>query len=441
MGNKMKKKITIITTFRSADEAYSLNRIVIDQIKMFTKAGYKLDIIVAKGFEPKGWYAHKDVTCQYIPDVPVHNDLKIDETFEKDVESLMVEFEKLLKDTDVAITHDVTYQPAAMKHNAALRTLANMGKVKATFLHWIHSATCPSVLQDLRGGGEKYLDSFSKPFPNSFYIAFNEYSIPRIAKWFKIEEDKVKYIPHPHDFFEDKDDLVEKISDRGQILQKDVVCMYPCRLDRGKQPHLVLETIAQIKKLKRSVCLIIADFHSTAGDKVTYRDEMKTRAIDLGLAEDELIFLSEFDVPEDQDFRYEIPHKVINQLFELTNVFILPSRSETYSLVAQEAVAKRNFIVLNQDFPPFRSIYGDAAYYRQYSSDMDAMNGLDGNTNTEYSDAETYHNATAKYINYVMENTRVLKLFNKIRQTRNLDYVFSKHIEPLMYADPKEFNY
>jgi len=436
----MKKNIAIITTFRSADEAYSLNRVVIDQIKMFTRHGYNLTIVVAKGFVPTGWYKHPNIKCVEISDVPVSNTVEIDETFEKDVDKLISEFLDILKDVDVALTHDIIYQPAGMKHNAALRYLALNRKIKTRFLHWIHSATAPTVMQDLRGGGQKFLDSFKLPFPNSFYIAFNEFSTPRIAGWFGVEESQVKYVPHPHDFYEGKDELTIKIADKVKLLQKDITCMYPCRLDRGKQPHLVLETIAQSKKLGKSVALIFADFHSTAGDKVKYRNQMKERAIDLGLNENDLLFLSEFELPECQKYRYEVPHKVIQELFSLTNTFILPSKSETYSLVAQEAIANRNFVILNYDFPPFRSIYGDSAFYRQYSSDI-AIDGFDGQTNTEYNNPEDYHKATAQYINYVQENTRALKLFNKIRKTRNIDYVFKNNIEPLLYADPNKFNY
>jgi hypothetical protein len=124
-------------------------------------------------------------------------------------------------------------------------------------------------------------------------------------------------------------------------------------------------------------------------------------------------------------------------------MFILPSVSETYSLVAQEAAVKRNFLILNQDFPPFRSIYGDSPYYRQFSSNMNANSGYDGDTNTNYGNRDEYFKGIASYINYVMENTRVLKTFNMIRQTRNLDYVFKHHIEPILYSNPEpgNFNY
>jgi hypothetical protein len=47
----------------------------------------------------------------------------------------------------------------------------------------------------------------------------------------------------------------------------------------------VLRTAAALKRQGRSVRAICLDFHSTGGDKVTYRNWLKGLAIDLGLNE------------------------------------------------------------------------------------------------------------------------------------------------------------
>lgn len=437
----MKNKIAIITTFRSADEAYSLNRVVIDQIKMFTGAGYPLKVIVAEGFKPEGWYAHEMVECVTIPDVAVSNDIMNkdleSEEFAKDVDLLKEAFKEVLKDIKVAITHDVVYQSAAMKHNLALREWLKQDSPDIKFLHWIHSASMPSLLALHRGGGQKYLDLVHQSFPKSFYISFNKYSVPRLASWFNVEEGIIKYVPHPHDFTEYKHETTKEIVEDLNLLQKDVVMLYPCRLDRGKQPHHVIKIAKAVKDTGRSVCCIIADFHSTGGDKVKYREEMKDVAISAGMNEKEVVFMSEWKMPEGQ-FRYEMPHQVIQELFEFTNTFILPSKTETYSLVTQEAIAKRNFVVLNKDFPPFRSIYGDEAHYRPFSSNINAVTGLDGETTTTIHDEKDFYGGIANMINYAQESTTVLALFNKVRKEKNLQNVFRKNIEPLLEADPED---
>jgi hypothetical protein len=125
---------------------------------------------------------------------------------------------------------------------------------------------------------------------------------------------------------------------------------------------------------------------------------------------------------------------MVRDLMLLSNVFILPSRSETYSLVAQEAILCKNFIILNFDFSPMRSIYGENAKYFKFSSGIDALSGMDGETNTKYGDEDAYFGYIARYINYELANNRVLALNTKIRKERNLKTVFRNHLEPLLYG-------
>jgi glycosyltransferase involved in cell wall biosynthesis len=449
----MKKRIAIITNFFNADEAYSLNRVVTNQIKMLVKNDYPVTVVAVEGFKnhiKDTPYEHPLVTIAELPSVPVYNDLRIDDSFEDDINKLKEAFKKALKGINVSLTHDIVYQPAGLKHNIALRQLFQ-NKKDMLFLHWVHSATEPAILSLLRNGGNRYLEILKSTFPNSYYITFNTYSTERIAGWFGIEVDRVKYVPHPHDFCEYKDERTKAVVDKYDLLSKDIIMMYPCRLDRGKQPEMAIKIAHQVKKTNRSVACIIADFHSTGGDKVVFRNEMKEMGVAFGLDDDELIFLSEFEMPNITDneitapvltpFKYEVPHKIIQELFDFTNAFVMPSKSETYSLVTQEAIMKRNFVILNQDFPPFRSIFGDGPYYRQFSSNINVNTGLDGETNTTYNNEQEYFYGIASYINYVQEHSRILSTWNNMRKTRNLDYVFKHNIEPLLYAGDNKFNY
>ena len=444
----MKNNIIIFTTFREASSSYSLNRVVVDQLKMFIAHGYNVKVIVAQGFKAnckETWYLRPEVELIEIADVVVQNEISAyerEKNFDQDVQLLTDELRQIIKNGDVIIAHDIFYQPAAIKHNLAIRNiLPELPEVR--ILNWVHSASVPFILAQERGGGVRYLDLVQKPLPQAFHIAFNPYSIPRVASWFGAELANVKYVPHPHDFTEFFHPLAKDITEKLELLQTDIVCMYPCRLDRGKQPHLVLEIMNQIKQSGRTIRLIIADFSSRGGDKVVYRQEMKNMALDFGWAENELTFLSEFDMPEN-DLREEVPHQVISNLFELTNVFILPSRSETYSLVAQEAAMKRNLLILNFDFPPLRSIYGEEARYFKFSSNIDVNIGQEYHketgmetTETNYTDRIQYMRAIANYICYCQEHTRILAMFNKLKKTKNLSYVFRHHIEPLLFADKK----
>src|SRR3990167_4384255 len=436
------KRVVICTTFSATDEAYSLNRVVVDQIKMLTQNGYQIKLVVAQTFEPTGEYLGSNVKIERIPIVPVHNEVKKDETFDSDVNALTDALKKALDGADVVITHDYIYQNAALKHNFAIRRVAEeMPNIR--WLHWIHSATSPVTLDLLRNYfSDEYLKLVQKPFPNSRYVFFNHWSIPRIANNFNVDQKIVRVVHHTIDAYgylkisEPIRDLAEKYS----FLKADAICIYPCRLDRGKQVQMAIKTMACLKKHDMDVRMVVVDFHSTAGDKVTYRDELKQVGIDWGLAAGELIFTSE----ERPMWNYEMPHEQGADLMRLSNVFIMPSVSESYSLVTQEAGLCKQVVVLNYDFPPFRDIFGPNAIYRKYSSNVDALSGLDGNTNTEYGPnaaspeerktyESRYHYETAGMIKSRLLDGGPMELSTFIRQHRNLQAVFKKELEPLIF--------
>jgi len=425
------KRIAIFTTFSSSDHAYSLNNVVVDQIKMLLRAGYKPVVLVAEGFNPVGVY--KEVELRQIPRVFLSNEGKLPDNYYEDSKKMTESLRELLKDVGVCITHDVIYQPAHLIHNLASRAIADE-RPDLRWLHWIHSATTPNILCNK----EEVRMLIKRPFPHGFICYPNQYDRTRVATNFRYEEHLVKYVPHPIDipeylgFHEYTKEFVDKYS----IIQADIIMVYPVRLDRGKQVEMNVRCMAALKRREKVVRLVVADFHSTGGDKVVYRDKLKSQGTKLGLNEQELIFTSDFR----DETRGSCPREMIRDLFNISNVFLLPSRSETYSLIAQEASICGNLILLNFDFPPMRSIYGDNALYFKFSSNIDALTGLDGETLTDYKGGEQYFDDMAKVICYELDNNRVIALKDKLRKERNIDYVFKNHFEPLLYGQERELN-
>lgn len=440
------KRVTIFTTFAEYSKAYSLNRVVQDQLKMLLDSGYKVNVIVNQSFEPQGIYLDERVTLKKIPGVAVYNEVKKDETFDDDVKTLENALDDILKDTSIVLTHDIVYQNACLKHNLAARRIASKYPT-IKWLHWIHSATSPQILSALRPiFGDVYQEEVKKPFPNSFYVFFNHYSIPNVAHNFGISEDLVRVVHHPSDLKEvyGLTEKVDKFVKDKKIYEADAICVYPIRLDRGKQVEVVIKTMAMLKEFNLDVRVIIVDFHSTGGDKVDYRDELKAMAIDWGLNSKDIIWTSEtYD-----DWATEVEHEDVMGLMRLSNVFIMPSVSESYSLITQEAGMNKVIAVLNFDFPPFRDIFGPNAIYRKYSSNVDMMNGMDGNTVTEYGPnkaspeervmhEKNYHKETAGMIASKLRHYKDMALSIFLRKYRNLDFIFKNELEPLFYEEIK----
>ena len=442
------KRVAIFTNFFSFDPSYSLCRVTVDQIKMFLRHNYVPTVIVSDGFNPKGTIFEK-VDLRKVPNVPCHNEVKKDESFEKDVDGIYTKLKEHLKDIDVCITQDIVYKPSELKYNFAARKLA-LERPDLKWLHWINSATPPVTLGSLMGiFTDQYVESFKKPFPNSKYVFFNEISRDMIAKNFGVSKDDVRTVHHPSDLYNVyaiTDKNLKRFIDKRDVFMADAIFVYPIRLDRGKQVEYVIKTAAMVKELGMDVRCIVVDFHSTGGDKVTYRDELKQLGLDWGLSPKELAFTSEFC----DEWRLEIPHETVLSLFRVSNCFLMPCVSESYSLITQEAALLKNIVTLNQDFPPFRDIFGSHNIFRKYSSNWDVMAGYDeamksgSNTHTDYGPAniskeerkdheKRYHKETAaKYVD-ILRNGLGYATSIYLRKNRNLDTVFEKELEPLLW--------
>lgn len=442
------KRIAIFTNFFDFDPTYSLCRVTVDQIKMLLRHDYKPVVIVSDSFDPTGTIFEK-VELRKVPNVACHNEVKKDESFEKDVDSIYQALKEHLKDVDVCITQDIVYKPSELKYNFAARKLApELPNLK--WLHWINSATPPITLSSLMGiFTDEYLNIVRKPFSNSKYVFFNDISRDIIAKNFGVTTDDVRIVHHPSDFFEVygiTSPLLKKFIDKREIFSADAIFIYPIRLDRGKQVEYVIKTAASVKKLNMDVRCIVVDFHSTGGDKVTYREELKQIGMDWGLTPKELAFTSEFT----DDWNVRIPHEDVLSLMRVSNVFVMPSVSESYSLITQEAALTKNLIILNQDFPPYRDIFGPKNIFRKYSSNWDLMAGYDeamragARTDTAYGPAnisvperkdweKKYHMNTAGMIVDRLRNNEQLATNIYIRKNRWLDTVFRKELEVLFY--------
>ncbi len=429
------KRVSILTDFTGWDRSYSLCAVAGAQVKMLLRNGYEPIFIACEGFVADGPIAIEGVELRHIPSYSRSNRPEIDDSWEADVEKIAVALEEVLSGVDTVVTHDLVYQNAALKLNFAARIVAQK-RPDIQWLHWIHSATRPGFLSS----SQAFLNNLKRPFPNSFVIYPNEYDLPTVAKNFGYEENDVRCVHHPIDIeeFLDLHEMSRLIVNKCNLLAADAIGVYPVRLDRGKQVEYCIRTFAQLKRLGLSVRFIVMDFHSTGGDKVVYREWLKKLAIDKGLNSQEVTFTSEVD----ESLRLSCPSKVVRDLMMISNVYIHPSVSETYSLTTQEAAICGNFLVLNWDWPAMRSIYGESPIYTGFSSAAHGVGHFwQEDTQRSYGGAaegeegvDAFARDLALRIAYELKNNRVLAMQTKIRKERNLDYVFKHEMEPLFYA-------
>jgi len=231
------------------------------------------------------------------------------------------------------------------------------------------------------------------------------------------EQDEIVIIPNAIDFTEYYHPAAKTVVEQAGLTGRDIVALYPCRLDRGKQPHIILEVFRELERMRYDTKVVIADFHSVDGDKAAYRASMKA---DYGSL---VFFTSDLEgVESGAPFNYCLPHQAIMDLFDFADVLMHPSQSECDPLIVPEAIWKRCGLILNFDLPLFRRYDGDALLYK-FSSAIDTNTGMPGNTETSYGNRSDYMRHVAAGIAYQMENNPVLKLHARMRKERSLEAV------------------
>ena len=426
MGNS--KKVYILTNFSTYLKSFSPIIVVGEQLKMLTRAGYTPVLIVSDGWEPPEDSIFSKVETKFLSPVAYQDPPVVNDMFKEDVGLIQTQLAEIIDDNSVVITHDLIFLPDYTKHHLAARQLVEQ-KTNIRWLHWVHSATGPNTLiQEREMYGETYKELLLSKFPNSLICYPNSQDIPRVARNFKYEEYEVIEVPHSTDPTEGMHPIVQRLYDEKRLGEVEVLVIAPMRLDRGKSPESIVRAIAACNSIGVSAHAIFCDFQSTGGDKVTLREECKKLAEDLGA---EVTFISEFD----DMCQMEVSHDIILDLFTLSNIFICPSRSETYSLTTQEAMLKGNLCILNHDFPAFRQIYGQKALYRQFDGAEIAMDGFDGKIDTTHSDIDAYYrDRFAIPIRGWLKHEKLLAGKTWVRTKRNPDYIFREYIEPLLMA-------
>lgn len=430
------KRVMVVTTFVELWEAYSLCSVVGTQLRSLLDHGYDCTFVACDGCVTRGIFADPRLGQLRLPTYHLDPDLSPADRGGEYVEGVARIKERLrpgVAQADVVITHDIIYLPHYLAYNQACRELSQEFP-GVLWLHWIHSA--PQGPRDFEDGDPRILRF--RHFPRGLLVYPNAADVPRVAQQYGVEEDSVRVVPHAFDYAAvfDFHPITQALVNRFDLYDPDIFGIYPIRMDRGKQPEKLVRLFAAVKRSGKSVRLLILNFHSTGAHFVEYQDEIAAEARSLGLTDRELIFTNQIrslpGIAHDELNRcsVELPHKVVIDLFHLTNVYIHTSASETYSLVCQEAAACGNLLLLNDDFPPMRDVYGPHALYFKFCSTLIA---------TSYSPSEAaYYDEVARKLIYCLDSERTIRQRTRIRQTRNPDAVFRDHLEPLLYADLEE---
>lgn len=415
----MNIKIGCLTTFADFKPEYSLAGVVNSQLLALLKYGYKPVLFVLENFKgkvPKGVEVRKVIPQLILEPYSQSNT----DNLEKDVVKVQEAFEKNMSDINVCLTHDIIFINSYLPYNVAMRRGIEGSLSHIRWLHWMHSG--PSF-KSLDGSVWDNLHTLPK---NSRLIYMNYSDVLRAAEHFNILPKDVRTIFNPMDIRElyNFSPLTKEIIEANDLMSPEFLCVYPLsttRMDKaGKQLSKAIWIMAELKKKGRSVALVVPNAHANAQKEKEAIEEMYRFGHDRGLERRELIFTSLHDIPK---YEQGVPHRVVRDLFLLSNLFLFPSVSENCPLVLLEAMAGKNILVLNESFAPIKDFGKEDALYFGFGSlierDRDFPDG-----------EEKYYQDIATLIISEYNQNKSIKAQTRLRREFNLDTIMRKQLEP-----------
>lgn len=423
-----KQKIAIFTSFAEFNPGYSLTGIVEDQCRMLVDYGHEVHLFVCTHFKGdindiflhdpwtrKGVVLHKDVPFAHLKDYRDEAELTDDHKEVIKQTARMIEEKVILLDISICFTHDWLFTGWNLPYGLGiLQAVQNSKMHPIAWMHWVHSVPSLNLpWWNIRRWGSRH----KLVYPNKT-------DMQRVAEQYKAAPSYVVPIPHIKDYrsyFEYHEDTYKFIKDFPAVMQADIVKIYPASTDRltAKRVDKIISMFREIKNMKFRVCLVIANQWATGRQRKEDVSNYYKRVRNAGMKiNEEVIFTSEWK----DRFATGIPRRMLRELQLLSNLFIFPTREESFGLVAPEAAMCGVEMVINRSLPMMFEVQGGCGVYAEFGSYEKEL--VVPSTEGEYFTSLTH------LIIGRMQRSEVIasKTFNRMRY--NWDNIYNKFYLP-----------
>lgn len=427
-------KIAILTNFQDFNSGYSLTGIVSDQMSMLTRYGHDVHLFICTSYNRESiaelQAQHPDVTVHpvipfaHLIDYTSKSDITTEGDHEKDNHQMLIDKTKdklvdKLVGYDHVYTHDWVFTGWFLPYGlACVEASKQLPNIK--FFHWIHSI--PSVNRDWWRVKE-YGPNHKLVFPNSSDAI-------QVAEQYVGELDDVRVVPHFKDarsWFDFGAESCEIIDAVPSVMQADVVQILPAGSDRlsAKRVDFVIKMFGYLKQQGLSVCLVIANQWATGRQRKQCLGPFDMIALQAGLElGTEFVFTSDIE----KKFENGLNKKTLRELFLLSNLFVFPTREETFGLVVAEAAMSGCFMVLNKSLGVQKEISGYKALYFDFGS---------FNHYFEIKEPKKYFKDIAWIITGQMRKEKSIMTRTYFRKHNNWDFLYHNYYMPMMAEDMK----
>lgn len=424
-------KVAILTMFSGLSTTYSLVNVVADQIKMLLEAQVELKILVSETCpDEERWGVFLDPRLEWVKITNTCNGAPIvwhdysapagavHETFYEEADWIAGDYVRQLQDVDVCIMHDILYQGWHLVHNVAIRQ-AQKSLPGVRFLAFTHSLPVnrPQKVE------EPFAARFT-PMPNTRFVYPTYSGLEALARQYDVPQGSCAVVYNSLPLLEMLSKEVQGVADRIDLLNADILVVYPGRLTTGKRFEKVAALAGAIqRKTEQRTRVVFCDFPSADIPSGIYKRTIRMEGLKFGLGNQDMVFTS--DLGYEQGF----PRRGVFELFGLSNLFICPSYSESFGLTVLEAASRGNFLVLNEAVPALKEL-GDSlgAYFMRW----DGRNfGYD--THEKYVPSEQdYYEEHGGIIANLMREDRSLRAKSKVRTHYHGAWICRNQLMPLL---------
>ena len=360
-------RIAVLTDFQDFNMQYGLVPAVINQLQTLKSQGYDPDLFVVEGTEsieitPTLKLLPKDIPLKpFMPFMHLfdyqlgtkeqkHNIGPLGEhgspsktNFKKQVKLTEEVLEPELSKYDLVIEHDILYQTWKLPYNQAIRNIAKRHP-HIRWVHWCHSA--PSA----RPHNLEYPHTLRfTSMPNSVWVTMNEAMRSGFALQYDTSIENIKTVYHAIDYpsLRRFHPLSTELWRKHELWKPEIIVCAVSRFDhaRAKGMYDVAELVKELEKLT-SVQLIYVNSWSHTKDAKNHIKNLKNIV-------PSAIFTSE----SGKEYEAGVPHEVVVDMYDISNIHIMASQSETFSFTTAEAALGKNLMVVNGDLTPLVELF------------------------------------------------------------------------------------
>ena len=413
-------EICIIAPLKSSDPTYSIAGVIKSQAALLSNHRHKVSVIVNEDFSGPG--IPGATLLKILPSsdlIDYKSKLNISKAHEDLADEIAVILSSRIPQYDVIITHDIIFTGWNLPYALAIMSAASENdNTDLRWFHWVHSF--PFSTKDWWDMNH-YSGNHTVVYPTKALLK-------QVGQAFNTT--KVKCIPHVIDpkivnrFTDQTRDIVDLVP---SLLSADIVQIYPAATDRfeSKGVRELTNLFGLLKKAGHSVCLVIPNQFSGRRDNrlidpVHYYENVARRC---GLEPYvDYVFTSELFGGR---YKEGLPQRVLFELMSLSNLFVIPSKSESFGLGLLEAITSGTVVCVANEHLNLP--------IRQYTSfdfkgpgDTDLF--VDLQKMTELVD----------WILNEMETNQVIKAKTLIRQQFNPSAVYSNYYRKLLRFPKKK---